>query len=80
MVLGLWTLILVALHAVFGTSLFLYTGQWTFAVLGMAALLLDPGKGERGPRALLPAALIALALLQVVTNAALFLEIARAFA
>ena len=79
-VLGLWTLILVALHAVFGTSLFLYTGQWTFAVLGMAALLLDPGKGERGPRALLPAALIALALLQVVTNAALFLEIARAFA
>jgi hypothetical protein len=77
--LGLWTLALVALHLVFGTSLFLYSGQWTFAVLALAALLLDPGPSGREPPAVL-GALLLLAALQVQANATLFLEIARAFA
>jgi hypothetical protein len=75
--LALWTLALAALHLVFGTSLFLYSGQWTFAVLGLVALSLDGWEGRR-LRAL-HAALAALAVLQAVTNTALFLEIARAF-
>ncbi len=78
--LGLWTLAHAALHLVFGTSLFLYAGQWTFAVLAMAALLLDPGTSAHAPRSLVPASLLVLATLQVVTNAAFFVEIARAFA
>jgi hypothetical protein len=76
-VLGLWTISLGALHMVFGTAPFLYSGQWTFAILGLVALC---GEGGHG-RALvaLRAALVALALLQIGTNGALFLEIARAF-
>jgi hypothetical protein len=78
-VLFLWTLSLAALHLVFGTSLFLYSGQWTFAVLTMSALLLD--SGPRGlPRPAFLGSLAALAALQLVANAALFLEIARTFA
>src|SRR5262249_34916533 len=44
--LGLWTLALVALHLVFGTSLFLYSGQWTFAVLALAALGIGTAEGK----------------------------------
>jgi hypothetical protein len=76
-VLGLWTLALAALHMVFGTSLFLYSGQWTFAVVGLVAL---SGEGWDGRSlVVLRAALVALALLQLATNGALLLEIARAF-
>jgi hypothetical protein len=73
----LWTLALGALHLVFGTSLFLYSGQWTFAVVALVALSLDPAEGL--PRKALLAALLALAVLQVATNSGLLLEIARAF-
>jgi hypothetical protein len=76
--LGLWTLALLALHLVFGTSLFLYSGQWTFAVLGLVAFSLDLPAGGRVREALL-AALVALALLQAATSSALLLEIANAF-
>jgi hypothetical protein len=76
--LGLWTLALLALHLVFGTSLFLYSGQWTFAVLALVALSLDRPAGGRVREALL-AALVALALLQAATSSALLLEIANAF-
>jgi hypothetical protein len=75
--LALWTLALAALHLVFGTSLFLYSGQWTFAVLALAALGI--GTPDDKGRHALRAALVALAALQVATNGALFLEIARAF-
>jgi hypothetical protein len=64
---------------VFGTSLFLYNGQWTFAVIAVVALAL--GSGPSGvPRSLFLGALATLAVLQLLTNAALFQEIARAFA
>ena len=76
--LGLWSLALLALHLVFGTSLFLYSGQWTFAVLALVALSLDPPAGGRVREALL-GALVALALLQAATSSALLLEIANAF-
>lgn len=78
--LGLWVLSLVALHLVFGTSLFLYAGQWTFAVLALAAVLLGSEPvGPVMPR-VLAGALFLLAALQAVTNAALLAEIARVFA
>jgi hypothetical protein len=77
--LGLWTLALLAFHFVFGTSLFLYSGQWTFAVIAVVALLL--GSGPSGvPRPLFLGALGGLAALQLLANGALFLEIAGAFA
>jgi hypothetical protein len=76
--LALWTLSLVALHLVFGTSLFLYSGQWTFAVIAVVALALGSGP-SRVPRPVFLSALAALAVLQLLANAALFQEIARAF-
>jgi hypothetical protein len=76
-VLGLWTLALGALHMVFGTTLFLYSGEWTFAVLGLAALSLERLEGR--PLVALRAALAVLAALELSTSSALLLEIARAF-
>jgi hypothetical protein len=75
--LALWTLALAALHLVFGTSLFLYSGQWTLAVLALVALGIGTPDDKR--RHALRAALVALAALQIATSGALFLEIARAF-
>src|SRR5262245_30881191 len=74
----LWTLAMGALHLVFGTSLFLYSGQWTFAVVALVALSLAPVEEGRQTTALLTA-LGALALLQIGTGSGLLLEIARAF-
>ncbi len=78
--LGLWVLLLAALHVVFGTSLFLYSGQWTFAVLAIFALLFGPGPGEPGKHRAVTGAVLLLAALQVLANADFLVEIARAFA
>jgi hypothetical protein len=65
-----WIAANAALHLVFGTSLFLYSCQWTFAVLALAALGLQRAEalGRR-----LDAALAALVLVQAANNA-LFLR------
>lgn len=79
-VLGLWTFAQMGLHFVFGISLFLYTGQWTFAVVAVVALLLEPAADTPPRRRALEAALFLLVVLQAAANAAFLLEIARAFA
>jgi hypothetical protein len=78
--LALWILGLLGLHLVFGTSLFLYTAQWTFAVLGLVALLLKDGSPTKTPVRVFQGALFLLGALQVVINAEFLLEIARTFA
>ena len=74
--LGLWLASQAVLHMVFGTSLFLYSCQWTFAVIALAAV----GTDRLGPRRSLDAALLALVALQAVTNTSFLLEILRLFA
>lgn len=74
--LALWLASQAALHMVFGTSLFLYSCQWTFAVIALAAV----GTDRLGPRRSLDAALLVLVALQAVTNTVFLLEILRLFA
>jgi hypothetical protein len=74
--LALWLASQAALHMVFGTSLFLYSCQWTFAVIALAAV----GAERLSPRRGLDAALLALVGLQAVTNTSFLLEILRLFA
>lgn len=74
--LALWLASQAALHMVFGTSLFLYSCQWTFAVVALAAV----GTHRLGARRSLDAALLALVALQAWTNTAFLLEILRLFA
>jgi hypothetical protein len=70
--LALWTLFNAALHLVYGEDLFLYTGQWTFAVLALAALAI-------GPHRRLPIALAALIAAQLVANSAFVADLARIY-
>jgi hypothetical protein len=72
----LWLALQAALHLVFGTSLFLYSCQWTFAVVALAAV----GTERIGPARALEASLLALAALQALANAAFLLEVLRVFA
>jgi hypothetical protein len=74
--LALWLASQAALHMVFGTSLFLYSCQWTFAVIALVAA----GTERLGPRRSLDVAVLALVALQAVTNTAFLLEILRLFA
>lgn len=74
--LALWLASQAALHMVFGSSLFLYSCQWTFAVIALAAV----GTNRLGPNRGLDAALVALVALQVWTNTVFLLEILRLFA
>jgi hypothetical protein len=75
--LGLWVALQAALHLFFGTSLFLYSGQWTFAVVALAATGMERAPGA--PR-IADAAPFVLAGLQALTNGPLLLEILRVFA
>ena len=72
----LWLALQAALHLVFGTSLFLYSCQWTFAVVALAAV----GTDRIRPARVLEASLLALAGLQALANTAFLLEILRVFA
>jgi hypothetical protein len=76
----LWLAFVAGLHAVFGTSLFLYSAQWVFALVATAAAGLEMAVagGVRGGRLLL-GALVAMVALQVAANGALVLEIVRVF-
>ncbi len=72
----LWLVIQAALHLVFGTSLFLYSCQWTFAVVALVAV----GTDRLSPPRALDASLLALVGLQALANTAFLLEILRVFA
>jgi hypothetical protein len=75
-----WLALHVLLHSVFGLSLFLYSCQWTFAVVALAALGFDrwvaaaPGRA----RAIL-AVPLALAALQALANAGVVADLVATF-
>jgi hypothetical protein len=74
----LWVAFNLALYSFYGTTFFLYSGQWTFAVLALAASALEDGLSDRHRRAS-AIALLALVSLQLWTNGALLLELHRLY-
>jgi hypothetical protein len=76
----IWVALHAALHSVFGTSLFLYSCQWTFAVVALGVWSFDRLAAERPAwgRVLL-AVLFVLIGIQAVCNTAFLLEILRIF-
>jgi hypothetical protein len=77
----LWLGSQAALHLVFGTSLFLYSEDWTFALVALTASGVESlaNRWRRGP-AVLTAALVAIVALQVTANAGLVADILDVFA
>ena len=76
----LWLAFEVVLHFFFGGSLFLYSGQWTFALVAVAAAGLETEAAASPGRARgIGVALLVLAALQVATNASLVLDVLRLF-
>lgn len=71
--LGAWLCAQAVLHFIFGTSLFLYSGHWVFALVAFVAAGLEEetAKGARW----VAAGAWALALLQGVANGALLLDV-----
>jgi Family of unknown function (DUF6080) len=78
---GLWLAMNAALHSVFGVSLFLYSCQWTFAVVVLAALGTEAWvKGAPSRHRMVVAALALVVALQACANAQLFAELVSVFA
>ena len=79
-VLGLagWLGFVCVLHLCFGTSLFLYSGHWVFAVVALAAVG-SAARPEGGGR-VLTAVLAVLLALQLLANGSVVREILRLFA
>jgi hypothetical protein len=77
---GLWLATNAALHCVFGVSLFLYSCQWTFAVVALGAIGSEAWakSAPSRPRVLL-AALVLVVALQAWANAQLFAEVVSVF-
>ena len=76
-----WVAFHAVLHLVFGTQLFLYSCQWTFAVIALAALAWRR-RIERAPRWRRPlaVALVALAVLAAANNMLFLREVLAVFA
>ena len=75
-----WLGVQAALHLVFGTSLFLYSGHWVFALVAVAAAGLEAEASRAAGRGrLLVALLLGLAVLQAAANASLVLDVLRIF-
>lgn len=77
---ALWLAANTALHSVFGVSLFLYSCQWTFAVVVLAALGTGAWVGEESSRRRIVLGALALAVaLEAGANAALFADLVSVF-
>jgi hypothetical protein len=75
-----WLGVQAALHLIFGTSLFLYSGHWVFALVAVAAVGLEASAARSSGRGhLLVVAVLALAALQVASNASLVFDVLRIF-
>jgi hypothetical protein len=75
-----WVALHAALHSIFGTSLFLYSCQWTFAVVALGVWSLDRLAADRPAwRRVLLAMLLLLIGIQAVSNTAFLLELLRIF-
>jgi hypothetical protein len=76
----LWLAFEVVFHFFYGTSLFLYSGEWTFAIVAVAATGLETEASASSGRARgIGAALLLLAALQLGTNSSLLLDVLRVF-
>jgi hypothetical protein len=78
--LGLWVAFNVLLHSVFGTSLFLYSCQWTFAVVGLVVVALCHVSRQGAMRRSLLVATTVLVGLQGANNLQFMADLLRAFA
>ena len=77
--LGSWLAFCALLYLFFGGALFLFSGQWVFAVVALAAAGLEaPGAGKAGGR-LVSAAIVVSVGLQAMANASLVGEMLRVF-
>lgn len=76
--LGLWLAFNLALYSFYGTTFFLYSSQWTFAVLALAASALEARLSDRHRR-VTAIALVTLASLQAWANGALLLALHRLY-
>jgi hypothetical protein len=75
-----WVALHAALHSIWGTSLFLYSCQWTFAVVALGVWSLDRLAAERPARGRVLLALLLLLIgIEAVCNTAFLLEILRIF-
>jgi hypothetical protein len=72
-----WIAFNVALHSVFGVSLFLYSAQWTFAVVALAAWAIERMPGHTSARLAVLAGTIAA---QVAVNVTFFRELLAIYA
>jgi hypothetical protein len=75
-----WLAVQAGLHLVFGTSLFLYSGHWVFAVVAVAALGLEVEASASIARGrAVQAMAITLVVLQAAANASLVADIVRLY-
>jgi hypothetical protein len=74
----LWLAFVAALHVIFGSSLFLYSGHWVFAVVALVAAGLE--RRPLGTPRVTIALLLSLLAAQVAANAALVRQMLRVFA
>jgi len=75
-----WLAFEIVFHFFFGTSLFLFSGQWTFALVAVVAAGLETEAAASSGRARgIGAALVLLAALQLAANASLVLDVLRVF-
>jgi hypothetical protein len=76
-----WLAVQVGLHFVFGTSLFLYTGHWVFALIAVAAVGLEAeAAGSAARQRLVLAAVLGLAALQAAANGGFVGDILQIYA
>jgi len=76
----LWVATNAALHSVFGVSPFLYSCQWTFAVVALAAVGTEAWAGAARARRIVVLSALALTVaLQAATNLALFADLISVF-
>ena len=76
-----WLACQVPFYFFFGTSLFLYSSQWTFALVAVVAVGLEAeAAASPGRTTGILGALVLLAALQVAANASLVLDVLRVFA
>ena len=74
-----WLAFVFALHLFFGRSLFLFSGQWAFAVVALTAAGLEARPVGRTGEGLISAGILLGVGLQAVANASLVADVLRAF-
>jgi hypothetical protein len=74
-----WLAFVGALHLFFGRSLFLFSGQWVFAVVALTAAGLEALRSGAAGERLISAGIVVSVGLQAVANASLVADVLREF-